>query len=61
MPPVGQNPFEKGFRHLPKLFIKGLNQPNGNKVLLAKVFGGPGTFFQKGSWSPKAFVFFKKK
>ena len=21
---------------------------------LTKVFGGPGTFFQKGSWSPKA-------
>ena len=24
--------------------------------LLLKVFGGPGPFFQKGSWSPKAFV-----
>jgi len=21
-PPAGQNPFEKGFRHLPKLFIR---------------------------------------
>jgi hypothetical protein len=22
LPPAGQNPFEKGFRHLPKLLIK---------------------------------------
>jgi hypothetical protein len=25
----------------------------------AKVFGGPGTFLQKGSWSPKAMFYTK--
>ncbi len=35
-----------------------IGHDDSNIVILAdhvsKVFGGPGTFLQKGSWSPKA-------
>jgi len=43
LPPAGQNPFKKGFRHLPKFFISGNSLSIWLQDDLNKNFcGGPG-------------------